>query len=442
MFGVQVFIWTVQNKNAWFWQRLKQYLVDGNIGHCALKITVPSHPHIDDIVTRLCKNAEGKTLVPHFQMQTKVTGKVIDSAGKVSYFPQNIPSWEIYFSWWPQRLGLEHVDRRIENLSIGVVDYDSKWQTYLDVKYRPQQRGPIHSWLGKTLSHLIFGKPKLVSQGIEMIIHPHPQRNQWIAKITRENEKYINLKQAYHHLRDKLVTTYTDVNRLKAKLSETHHLFEMIVSLVMNDNSQQQWQAQKRKQLKQKQKTINALERQAQRLARKKDEQKEKLVQLERTFFTEVASMGLKPTESFTFPLQGLSNSKNGLDFEQMLKTMHDIVTKGEPFHIFNQNCCSTIYDIMMAGVKGTYGESITNLPFSAVQTPDTISEFLQSLTTALMSFSLVKAQTSIEPADATKDVQETKNTAIVMPSSSKQALKVSQGAGKRASSAVSLKLH
>ena len=442
MFGVQVYIWTGQKKNAWFWQRLKHYFVDGNIGHCALKITVPSNPHIDDMVARLCKNTQGKTLIPHFQRQTKVTGKSVDSTGEVRYFPKNVPSWEIYFSWWPQRLGLEHVDRRIENRSIGAVDYEPKWKDYLDVKYLPQLRGPIHSWLGTTLSHLLFGKPKLVAQGIEMIVHPHPRRNQWIDKITTENEKYEKLKQRYHHIRDKLVIAYIDVNRLNAKLSETHHLLEIIVSLVMDDKLQQQWQARKRKKLKQKQKSINALEREAKRLAIMKDKQKEKLVQLENTFFTEVASMGLKPTESFAFPLQGFSYNKNGLNFEQMLNAMHDIVTKGEPFHIFNQNCSSTVYDIMMAGLKGIYGESIPNLPFSVVQTPETISEFLQSLTTVLLSSSFMQAQTSIEPADAILDVQETKSPSVLITSSGKQALKVLPGAGKMKPSVASLKLH
>ncbi|MGD9592298.1 MAG: hypothetical protein AB7V32_07245, partial [Candidatus Berkiella sp.] len=302
---------------------------------------------------------------------------------------------------WPTGLEPEHVDRLRENIDLGEADYDLKWQEYLQVQYKPTRRGLFYNYIGEFISNLIFGKPKMVPARLAVIVHPHPNKEQWMNNLKEASAEYAQAEINFQRNEVALKKCSLDIFLIESKLNHTSEsLFEYVLT-----QFDQNYRAQKQEKLKQKLKDKEEL---FQKLALNKSQllslrkaHQSKVHDLERGFYKEVATIGLEPTETVFLPIQGI-HGEVGLDCEQLLKSMRSLIESKAKFDFQDCNCSSTIYDILMSSIQ-SLGALCGQLPFSMIHTPDSLSVFSESLQKMLQEARFVKVNEQLQPQpDAT----------------------------------------
>ena len=407
MFGAEVLIWTSDlSQVSSPWQVIKNYLFQGSPGHSALKLTLPATPENTALIKSYCQNEEGKMIIPHYQEEVIVTGKRHDrKTGEVRYYPKKENGWVVYFSWWPKGLNHEHKDRIIENRSVCAV-YEPQWESYLEVKYRSPQIGLIGAFLGK-LSNLIW--PDKVAVPIEEIYHPHPQRESLSKALNKAQTDYTQVKQRFkknsHEIQIlKADNIYRQILSDREESKVSSGLFSCFLPQFIIDESCSYTAFQAQKILENKQR-LAQLKEEKRHLSRIYDALETKLNKLKQEFYSKVATCGIRPTYTFNFPINGLVSDFEGLELKKMLLQMNAFAKQEESFHILDNNCSTTVLEIIRAGISPKLGSLCPTFP-GVVETPDRLVGLMEEFEKAFATYRMATISKSLAEA-ATEPYEE-----------------------------------
>ncbi|HRE32256.1 MAG TPA: hypothetical protein PLD88_09815, partial [Candidatus Berkiella sp.] len=177
MIGVEILTWGTEKGGNVYYAPIYHYLWGGgNVGHAALKLTLPCNTENDDLIRQYCCNKKGKSLIPHYRIR-------------------NNSCWVVYFSWWPeQMLQEEHQDRLSANDTLHIT-YNKPWDSVFS-KTMTSNSGILRSKSPK-LYDWIFGKPASIPEPVNEIIHPSPNAP---ILIKERNEKKAALQNSQNIL--------------------------------------------------------------------------------------------------------------------------------------------------------------------------------------------------------------------------------------------------
>ncbi len=408
MFGVEVLVWLSDPHSvSSYYQLMKNFVMGGQIGHSALKVTIPSTPAFESLVKKYCLNEEGEELIPHYQTEILVKDKSIDPKTKeVHYHSKKVSAWVIYFSWWPSGLKTELHDLVCENHDLKV-EYEKKWLDYLNVSYAKERRGLFSYWVGERLSNFILGAAKEVPLPIDTIIHPHPQADELKKLLAEKEDAYLKVNKAlmaFLTKHDKLINELR-ILKIRKRYASYNYTREWIW---MSDSEKEKYQSIKDKLKLEKEhiwKEIALVLEMSEPIAELESKLKKELDEIERRYYSQVATIGCRPTHIARLPIDGVSELRGGLDLEKMLKCMREFAKSKFDFDIAFYNCSTTSHAILLSGITDEVKKEmlssglmkVSDLQCDIIESPDHIFSFSAHLQTAFLGYQMSKLSLALE---------------------------------------------
>ncbi len=322
MIGAQILIWGIENHTQPHWSAFYHYLWDSNIGHCALKLTIPSNPDNDSLVYHACKDNKGKTRIPYIRIKREI-------GDQTEHF------WVVYFSWWPgNKLQEEYNDRLSANLHLQV-EYNDRWQEYFLDTMEPAT-GIVRDYFG-AIYDFIYGTPKPIPKPIESIMHNHPNTAELTALLQKKETDLSVLKESLMSKVDAFFVAQSRHERLgsKNRCLKNERKNATINALLKDTN----------RQLILVEKELNALDEDIQLLWETYKRLIADLKILKREYYHEIATIGARP-QIISLPLG------EHLSYKKLLDAMHTIATGAYPFDIMFFNCAGAVREIVAAALS------------------------------------------------------------------------------------------
>lgn len=401
MLGLEVLNWHVSAQDSKSYSSIvKKYLFGDDISHCAIKITILSTAANDQLIQQYCSP------IPHFKTTIFVPEKI---EAACSYRPKEVPAWIIYFSRWPYKLATEYEDRISANYNTKY-DVDEKWSAFFEKEKITPSRGMLGYWLGKKIYDFCFGKPEKVAAPLMTFVHPHHQREEWIARIEKAKTTHQNIRQQTIEILQttckktaELYLLLLKMERMKSSLESSHYL--------MSETGQKNLQdriffiTEKAENLMQELEDLNGLLSETEAA---QEEAHRELIALENIFYSQVATIGCKPNHSSRLPIGGQHCSQHGLSLEPMLQKMHMIASDKESFNMVTNNCSNAVFDVLFAGMTAQCRQALiagkflqtADFVYPLIACPDEVHRFAQKLEAAWSTFGLSRFLTIAQDAD------------------------------------------
>lgn len=349
--GVQVHTWgTRANGGSGVLVHLKKMLYGGNVGHVAMTLTIPD-------------NEEGKRLIEQYCFDYEENAAIIPyKKRKVNFSDGSFEKvYEVYFSAWPSKeltdtffmeddidkdnLGFlygENFDWR-ENFRDSREHYE-KIVTGLIAK-RKISRGPV------TIAH--YGTKNIFNNDEKKVLSI-------LARNVKLNEDLKSLKILIKKLKACSPThpfINSDSNRLLIKnaLSGKKHDFdEFLIKRVLGNEDVDMLKRLAEKRIGWCNSNIYSNKQKIKRTFPKKHD----VDNMKKYLSSGTASSGL-----VSLPIDNKIASNvgvgNGLDVEEMLLQMHDLVTGNASFNLHDQNCSELVSKVLEAGISQQHLKAI-----------------------------------------------------------------------------------
>lgn len=326
MIGAEILIWGIEDNSHPFWSAIHHYLWDGNIGHCAFKLTIPSNPENDKLVFNTCickrKGKKDKSRIPHLLINRKI-------GDKMEKF------WVIYFSWWPRGKLYEEFNDRLSANGYLQVEYGARWQEHFPETMEPR-RGAVRDYFGM-IYDFIFGPPQPVPKPIESIVHSGPNTTVLTNQLQKKQADLAILKERILSKAE----TFFKINDCYEKLYEKNQRLanepkSSTINALLNDTKRKLILVEKE---------INILNEEVERIWETHTRLSTELKLFKREYYHETATIGAAP-QVISLPLG------EHLSYEKLLHAMRKIATGSYSFDIIFNNCASAVREIVAAGLS------------------------------------------------------------------------------------------
>lgn len=357
MIGLEVLTWGTQGHESAYYYPIYHYLWGGgDMGHTALKLTLPRNPEVDAWMQQYCREGD-KILIPHYQVTRQIAG-------------QACSQWIVYFSWWPGELQEEYGDRMSANTGVQI-EYAEKWRPMF-TQTITEKPGYLRHRFG-FLYDMIFGKPKEIPKPISHIVHPckeQAQIQQDLDKLTHEESIYAEQES---ELLEKLMTLSKLENHMNYLFMRTKRKLEYCVS----EAQEYEVSAKMTKACESILAQLDKISQEIDPILEQHQSQKQKLIEMRRYLCEQAVTVGCQPeTVYLSFGEQ--------LSPENMLKAMNCIMKGPYTFHKFLYNCTSVAREVIESGLapqlQGHEGRP------HLFDTPLKIRRFAMALQTELIS--------------------------------------------------------
>ncbi len=312
LYEATVYTWGVKVRGA---SKLKHsvgaILFGGNVGHASIKLCFPADKRGQDLINMYCKNKNKP--IPY---ETIV--KQIGSNEKKTY----ISCYEIYFSAWPGPETKMYLNTLLDDQLTAI-----KGTNYNYKKHAPNYP---ESQIEHRISKGLLRKKNITLPPMLLIRRPEDNKS-----FTSEINKLLD---QFEEMFSKIKNNQDEIYKLNLELKKINKSKKSPTTTI--------------------QQTINNINK---TIEEKKDNtislnnRMEKLYNKEQDLIKNYITLGKTADSKLYLPMIDTKNiqpfQQPGLDLENMLKTIRDIVDDNQDFELDQKNCSSTTLTILNSGI-------------------------------------------------------------------------------------------